>query len=402
MKNPVYELKHQRAALLDEAKKALETKDMTTYKAKFDEAQGLNAEIEANEALQNETSRYTPTEKTATLQEVQQAMSDEKENATKIDAARSGSEYARAFAAAINRGVTTKTVRQYDDLKPLYAALTIGGGSPEGSNGGFLVPIDFDDFLREERKQLMSLTSLFATENVTTLTGWRAIDTAPTEGFTKIAEMATIPKDDQPMFRRVNYAVEPYALIVPVSNELIADNTVGLMQYLARWFARKGVITENKVLLALLAELTATDIAAGGEIAALKKALNVDLDPDVSVGASILTNQSGFNVLDNLLDTTKRPILQPDPSNATRKMYGGHPIDVMSDAMLPNDGGKAPLYVGDYRLYGTLFRRQPLEVAATDVGGNAWATNSTETRGIMRLDAQTMESTTVVKLGLTV
>ena len=278
MKNPVYELKHQRAALLDEAKKALETKDMTTYKAKFDEAQGLNAEIEANEALQNETSRYTALEKTATLQEVQQAMSDEKENATKIDAARSGSEYARAFAAAINRGVTTKTVRQYDDLKPLYAALTIGGGSPEGSNGGFLVPIDFDDFLREERKQLMSLTSLFATENVTTLTGWRAIDTAPTEGFTKIAEMATIPKDDQPMFRRVNYAVEPYALIVPVSNELIADNTVGLMQYLARWFARKGVITENKVLLALLAELTATDIAAGGEIAALKKALTLIKD----------------------------------------------------------------------------------------------------------------------------
>ena len=44
---------------------------------------------------------------------------------------------------------------------------------------------------------------------------------------------------DQPLFTRVIYTLAKYGLIVPVSSELIADNTAGLMAYLARWFAKR-------------------------------------------------------------------------------------------------------------------------------------------------------------------
>ena len=42
------------------------------------------------------------------------------------------------------------------------------------------------------------------------------MDTAPTKGFTKVAEMAAISKDDKPAFTKIEFTVEDYALIVPV------------------------------------------------------------------------------------------------------------------------------------------------------------------------------------------
>ena len=54
-------------------------------------------------------------------------------------------------------------------------------------------------------------------------------------------------------------------------------------------------------------------------------------------------------------------------------------------------------------IFGTLFRRQAMEIASTNVGGNAWNTNSTEVRAITRLDAVTTDDKAVVaaKISLT-
>ena len=65
-------------------------------------------------------------------------------------------------------------------------------------------------------------------------------------------------------------------------------------------------------------------------------------------------------------------------------LVGGRVVHVVSDAVLPNKT-TAPLYIGDFQSFGTLFRRQAMEIASTNVGGNAWNTNSTEVRAITRL-----------------
>lgn len=402
MKNPIYELKNTRTEHLAAAQTALDSGDKAQFDAKMAEAKKIGDQIEALEALEAEKGRFTDSQSGAVnLAQAQQNQREEDARASGVDAIRTGPEYARAFAYAVRNGITPKNGAGLEEARPLMAALTESTGTPVGADGGFLVPIDFDNMIHEITRQLIQLSSFFATENVTTLTGWRAIDNVPTKGFTKTDEMANIPKDDQPAFRKVEYAVKKYGLIVPMSSELADDNTAGLLQYLARWFGRKGVITDNTLLLSLLNALTATTIAAGKELDGIKNALNTKLDPDIALNAVLITNQTGFDFMDNVKDTMGRPLLQPDPTNATRTLFKGRQVVMMSDATLPNrvaSGTFAPLYIGDFRMFGTLFQRKALEVRSTDIGGNAWGTDSMEVRGITRKDVQTMDNGAAIKL----
>ena len=305
-------------------------------------------------------------------------------NSTEI---RKSNEYVRAFAYALRNGITPRNGRGNEHVKVLFDALTEGGGATPGEDGGFLVPIDIDNQINELKRALAPLAPFFSGETVTAPTGWRVIDTAPTTGMTQVNEMATIPKDDQPAFQKVPYALDKYGLIVPVSNELLSDEVANLMGYLARWFAKKEVITENNLIITALKTLTpaAMGSATIDPISALKTILNEELDPAIAAGAIILTNQTGFNALDQLTDEMGRGLLQPDPTNSTIKRALDRRVVVASNAVLANVDSKAPFFVGDGMEFGTLFRKSNREVASTNIGGNAWATDSTEVRGISRM-----------------
>ena len=71
-----------------------------------------------------------------------------------------------------------------------------------------------------------------------------------------------IAQDDQPAFAKVTYTLTTYGLIVPVSNELANDEVANLFGYLARWFAKKQILTENALLKTKLETLTAGQVAA--------------------------------------------------------------------------------------------------------------------------------------------
>lgn len=268
------------------------------------------------------------------------------------------------------------------------------------------MPQDIQTAINERKRALNPLSALFHVETVSTNTGSRVYDTQPTRGFTKVAEMGTISRDDKPSFEQVKYTVEDYALIVPVSNDLLGDTDQNLIAYLSRWLAKKDVITENNLLLALLKELDAgaTAVAPTGALKSIKTIVNTLLDPMIASGASFLTNQTGFNFLDTLEDAQGRPLLQPNPVQPSQYMIGGRAVHVVSDAVLPNAATPTtPLYVGDFASFGTLFRRQTMQLDSTTVGGNAWNTNSTEVRAITRLDAVTTDEDAVAaaKISLT-
>ena len=322
---------------------------------------------------------------------------------SRLRAMLSSNEYARAFANAVRQGVTPKTGRGVEAYNVLFDALTIGGGDTPGEDGGFLVPEDIDHQINEVRRTLNPLAPLFGAETVSTNSGWRVMDTAPTTGMTAVDEMGQIPEGEQPSFARVLYKLSKYAMFLPVSSELAADEVANLFAYLSRWFAKKAVITENGLLLAALGSLEAVDVAAGDEIKGIKTALNVALDPAISLTAGILTNQSGFNALDCLKDDTGRPLLNPDPKTGTPKMANGRTIHVVSDAVLKNtDAGKAPLYIGDMKQYATLFKRNPLEILSTNIGGNAWRTDSIEVRGIQRMGVSKFDTAAAVLRTITI
>ena len=309
-------------------------------------------------------------------------------------------EYAHAFAWALRNGVNPRNGHNFADrTKILYDALTEGGGNPAGADGGFLVPEDIDHQIRELKRELNPLAPLFGSETVTAPTGWRVVDTAPTTGFTAVNEMATVPSDDQPVFQKISYVLTKYGLILPVSNELASDEVANLFAYISRWFAKKEVILENGLLLGALDDLTATALSATDPIADLKKALNVDLDPAISLSAMVLTNQSGFNALDQLLDANDRPLLQPDPTNATVRRIFGRPVQVVSDAQLAPDttNNTADIYIGDGHEFATLFTRQGLEIVSTDIGGAAFTTDSIQVRGITRKGVSKFDTAAMVR-----
>ena len=393
IRQQLYDLKAQRAGRLTAARSALENDDMQTYSEELQAAQEMNSKIESIENLLAEEERFgkeTPNK----------PLDSNKNNLNEILASR---EYTRAFAAAVRAGVTPRTARNGEEYGVLLDALKESGGTPEGSDGGFLVPTDMDTMIREYRRQLVALSNLFASETVTAPSGFRVVDKAPTKGFTKVEEMATIAKDDQPSFAKITYTVSKYAMILPVSNELMDDNTAGLMQYLARWFAKKGVITENRELLGKTNDIRATAAAKGKELETIKTALNVTLDPDIALNARFIVNQDAWNALDNLVDGNARPLLQPDPTSATSKMLLSHPIVCMPNSQMPNNSdGTSTILVGDFTQYATLFRKKPLEIASTNIGGNAWNTDSTEVRGIMRMSVEKFDSSAATAIKITV
>lgn len=305
-------------------------------------------------------------------------------------------EYARAFCNAVRAGLTRTTARDFEGSRILLNALTEG----TDADGGFLVPVDLQTQINELSRQFIDLSQLVNVENVTTNTGYRVYDNAPTRGFTQVAEMGQIATDDQPSFGRIGYNVKDYALIVPVSNDLLQDNDAGLMAYLARWMAKKSVLTKNALILSKLSALPATTASAGGELAAIKKALNVTLDPDIALNASIIANQTGYDVLDHLNDTTGRPLMQPDVTTGTGYQLKGKHITAVANRILADDATGSPLYIGDFKQFLTIFQRMPMEFTTTNIGGNAWRTNSTEGRAIMRPDIQQVdaEAAAAVKL----
>ena len=316
-------------------------------------------------------------------------------------------EYARAFAYAIRHGVIPSRAGGDPNCQVLYNALTEVGGTPEGEDGGFLVPEDIDHTIHELRRALNPLAGLFTQETVSTNKGWRVMDKAPSTGFAKLdAELSEIPQDDQPAFGKVTYSLDTYALILPVSNELAADEVASLFSYLARWFAKKHVITENLILKAVLETLPASNITTDDPVNQIKRVLNVTLDPAISLTSVLLTNQDGYDYLDSLKDAHGRPLLQPDPTNETINRFKGRTVHVVSNAVLPSrtvttagatKGDYYPLYIGNCQQLATLFTRQGLEIRSTDIGGNAFHTNSIEVRGVTRLGAAKFDADAVAR-----
>lgn len=375
MKKRLLDLQAKAKALVDRMKAADKAGDQTAFDAAQAELAPISAEITRVKALMQAEESATP--EPQNLAPAQGAAS----------APVNSSECIHAFCECVRAGATGDRTRYLQNADIVHRAVK-NEGMTEGTpaDGGLIVPSDIQTMIREQMRALNPLSELFTVETVSTNTGSRVRDTAPTNGFTKVAEMGTISKDDKPTFAKVEFTVEDYALIVPVSNDLLKDTDQNLLAYLSRWLGKKAVITENKLLLTLLTALdgSAASITESGALKAIKKLVNTSLDPIFSVSASFLTNQSGFNFLDSLEDGNGRPLLQINPADRTQYMVGGRAVHVVSDAVLPNKT-TAPLYVGDFKSFGTLFRRQAMEIASTNVGGSAWNTNSTEVRAITRL-----------------
>lgn len=267
----------------------------------------------------------------------------------------------------------------------------------EGENGGYLVPEDVRTAINEYRRSLVSLKDRVDVRSVVVPSGSEVYEkTSQLTGLTNITELGEIQEMNAEVFERITYKVKDFGGILPVSRFLLQDSPENLLAYLGKWFMKKQVVTENKEIIAVLKTLTKKAITKVDEI---KEAFNVTLDPIFLDNTKVLTNQSGFNVLDSLKDKNGNYLLQPVVTDPTKRTLFGKEVIVLPDTHLPNEAAnKFPLYVGDLKEAVRVYELNELEIKSTDVGGKSFTRNSYDTRLITRFDVKAVDKEAVVKL----
>ena len=239
--------------------------------------------------------------------------------------------------------------------------------NPNGTNGeGYILPQDIRTQIEEKKREYKSLRTIVGSIETTALTG-----SFPVEDFETLTELIDFTdgtdlsdNGNEIRFANVKFSLKEKGALIKLSNTLLAMTDNNLVAYIVEIFAKKAVLTENKMILATLqSNKTVKDLV---DYKALKSSINVDLDPATYNSMVIATNQDGFNFLDSQLDSMGRPILQPNPANPTQKLFMGYIVEVFSNSMLATTGGKAPIF------YGSLTDG----VKVVDNGALAFATSS--------------------------
>lgn len=296
-------------------------------------------------------------------------------------------EYKRVFLKGLRRQRITaedrSIIREYNHS--IRAVMHEGGavGIPDGDTS-LIVPQDIQTKINEIQRQLNDLSQYITVETVNTLSGSRVLeaDNVMTP-FQVVEEYGEIGEIDNPKFRPVTYKLVKRAGYLPITNELLADTDQNILNYVANWIARKHVVTKNLLIVDLLTSLTPVALS---DIDAIKKVLNVDLDPAISLNATIITNQDGYHWLDTQKDQDGRYLLTDDITQPGRKLFKGRPVAVISNRHLPTVDDKAPIFIGNGKQFAVLFTRGVYELASTTEGGDAWRRDTTELRTITRDD----------------
>ena len=251
------------------------------------------------------------------------------------------------------------------------AAGTPGQVGATPSKGGYLVPEEQIATIREYRKAYTALKGFCHVQTANSTSGQMPTLGDETGKLTKFEELNSIKQSDFD-FGQLKYSIADYGDIIPVSNQLIADANVSIVNIIGQRFARKAINSENAEILTLLNGLTAGTVT---DYKSIMKALNVDLDPSYYASARIVTNQDGFQWMSELTDGQNRPLLVPDVAAPDTYRFRGKEIVVLSNSTLATATKKIPFYIGSIADYVAFFERMGVEIAvSTDFLFDKYAT----------------------------
>lgn len=273
----------------------------------------------------------------------------------------------------------------------VYNVGTPGQAEHTPEKGGYLVPEEQANTLKELRRTQIALKDYCNVVSVNTMSGKFPIATDQKGLLTNFEELTEIGQSEI-TFAQQSWEVKDYGDIIPVSNTLLEDTNLPLVEIVGSNFAKKAVNTENAEILKLLK--TAKTKVAGKDYKDLVTALNVKLDPAIANTAVVVTNQSGFDYLDKLEDGNKRPLLTEDLTDTTKKLFKGKRVLVLTDEVLPQDAKKYPFYVGDLVEFVNFYDRKGVEIARSTEAG--FTKNATLLRVIERFDAKATDAEAVV------
>lgn len=291
------------------------------------------------------------------------AYEDEQENVAIEEPAQKAKPDGFALIAKIMNG--SATVKEIEEIIP--SPLITGGENGED----YLIPVDVKHEINLLRRQYKSAKELVTVIPTKTLLGGELYeDSSNYSGLENFSDGDLIPEGPAPKFNPITWSLKQYGKLIPISNRLLTTEKGRLMSYINKWFIRNAIITENKKIFAtLMKDKEAKPLSGWLD---LKVSINIDLDPSLLIGGVIVTNQTGFNTLDDAVDENGRPILQPDPTDKTKMTFKGLPIDVFSNALLPDieDDGTgdlfSPIFYGNLKEAANFYELEHLKFAASD------------------------------------
>ncbi len=346
-----------------------ENKDLEKAKQMLNEIDKLQEEYEVEKKLfeaEKETAKLTEGE----AAKVEKAIEDKKED-----------------KKAKEESSIEKFARQIRNI-----AKGLNEGTP--ADGGYTVPEDISTLVEQRREAKASLIDLVSVENVTTNKGSRTFKKRSQQtGFTKVGEGGKITKNSTPQFERIDYEISKYAGYLPITNELLEDTDINIVNTIVEWLGDESRVTRNNIILSLIKTKTETELKGLDDI---KKVLNVTLGSAFKSTSVIVTNDDGLQYLDTLKDTEGKYLLQPNPANPMQlRLAAGAvtvPITVIPNADLPTTSSKIPFIIGDLKEGIRFFDRKQLTLNTSNVASigelNAFEEDLTLFRGIEREDCK--------------
>lgn len=320
--------------------------------------------------------------------------------------------YTKVFLKSLRgKKLNSEDIQVYNRVAELRAVPTSDPylESNTAADGGLLIPSDIQTKINYyKRLYAFELQSLVTTETVSVRSGSRVFEKlADALPWTAIDEWDTIIEHETPQWEQKSFTVKDYAGIIPIPNRMLEDTDAALMDAIARYIARKTIITRNAQILTLINTTYAVKTALA-DVDDFKDILNVTLDAVFANNAAIVTNQDGFNFLDKLKDENGVYLLQPDVKSPTGKALLGKSVVLVPNRELPSYTapvtGKvtAPVFIGDLKEAIVFFDRGTYEIRSTDIGGNAFTRNSTDFRVIDRFSVHAFDTAAVVAGELTI
>lgn len=167
-----------------------------------------------------------------------------------------------------------------------------------------------------------------------------------TQGSVLIPESILAPLHEEHQFNRsnlkfINWNLDTYAGKLALSREVLMDSEKGSPE---NWVAEAQAQmkdlyhnTNDSLIATQLLNGVSTKNATDA-VADMKTILNVNLQPNDSEASQIILTASAYNALDQLKDGFGRPLLQPDPTQASSNLLFGKPVIKVADTLLGKAG----------------------------------------------------------------
>lgn len=241
-----------------------------------------------------------------------------------------------------------KSLTQAED-----ALLMPSTSNPDGENGeAYILPQDISTKIETLKRQYRSMREVCGKRTTTAMSGSYPVENLDSvTGLIDFSDGTDAEESGDAKFSKVTFSLHEYGKLMRLSNTLIALSDNDLINYIVELYAKAACITENEKAIETITKNKT--VKTLDDWISLNSSINTDLDPAALYGTVIVTNQDGFNYLDNVTDQNGKPLMQPDITQPARKLFKGYPVYVFGNRMLPSTkptaskAGYAPIYYGD-------------------------------------------------------